>query len=325
MMSESESFFPPGSRCVLHGLRTRADLNGAHGTVIKHDKGRYAIALDRGDRFKVRSENLKHAADAQGDGQTVPTLFVGDNSRFYPLYMSTPSAHPQGDWVEGMADGSLRYRVALPAGHWEVVVVEFEPDNGRITVRLRATKELDDGSDEDALSELKCLWCTRVLLANLKGAELSHATLSVDGSVLGVDVPICKTALTWPANAEDALPTTQGWVVEWESISVHEDDRDHDEETFAGSSDGRGGMSVHEWEATYGVNGERRKSCCKRCGAGRCSSSVKRSRRLAQAGRRATRDCAVQRQLAHRSERTEPSWKTERSRTHRVDQENALN
>lgn len=305
--------FEVNDRVALHGLSGRDDLNGATGTVLKLDEAqRYAVRLDdgRGD-FKVKHANLKHAASrlpaeagsssaSAREMQPDATLFVIDGQFVQPHAAVAPDAM-EAEQCLPQADGSFVYKHPLPAGSWEVTLVESDAAARQVTVHCKAVI--------NAWPELKGLAIMRTVLAH-ESADVSSpdlaTTVDVSCSALVVHIPATRPL----GPCEEANKAVSDVI----DRDVDEEDKDMDKEngaeinTDVASEDARvdeawaQALDKHERSARFPTR--------RPLSAG---PSIKRSRRHAQALRRVRSAMCDRRRSAHVLERAEPAWKAERS------------
>merc|ERR1719498_493083 len=136
--------FAVGDRVRLHGLR-KTELNDCEGDILQfiEDASRYAVRLDdnKGD-VRVRPENLMPAATVSNDTPSTraapsasapidATLYVSENGQFIQPAARAPPVFSE---VEAASDDDkvMTHRLPLPAGYWQVRLVE--QDKTKVTV-----------------------------------------------------------------------------------------------------------------------------------------------------------------------------------------------
>jgi len=311
--------FELGDRVVLHSLSGRDDLNDATGTIqaLPPPRGgaRYAVRLDdgRGD-FKVRHANLKHAASRlpADPGPSIDTrelvadatLFVTDGQFVQPRAAVAPHAM-EAEQFSHQADGSFVYKLPLPAGSWEVTLVESDAAARQFTVHCKAVVKSALQPHEQAWPELKGLAISRTVLAH-DTADVSSTDVAtavdLSSSALVVHIPATRTV----GPCEDAKEAVSDAI----DRDVDEEDKENGDEinTDVASDDARTdeawaqALDKHERSARFPAR--------RPLSAG---PSIKRSRRHAQALRRVRSAMCDHRRSAHVLERAEPAWKAERS------------
>ena len=103
-----------GDKLRNPGLKGRADLNGAIATVLEApEAGKYKVELPSGEKVKVKQQNVSTT-------------------------LTPPEGLPE-DVTTTAADGSVTHRVALPAGGWELTMLE--QDGLVLTATLAATDD----------------------------------------------------------------------------------------------------------------------------------------------------------------------------------------
>ena len=108
-----------GDKVRIHGLKGRADLNGAIATVLDTpEAGKYKVELPSGEKVKVKQQNVSTT-------------------------LTPPEGLPE-DVTTVAADGRVTHRVALPAGGWELTMLE--QDGLVLTATLAATDDPTGGA-----------------------------------------------------------------------------------------------------------------------------------------------------------------------------------
>lgn len=329
----SAGIFHIGARVVVHSLHARPELNGVAGTVVKHDGARIAVALDNDlGQFKVRPGNLKHeekaapaasSADEKRTPLVDPTLFVTDTGQFIQprAVVAVGDARDEEQAVAVEADGSSVHRMSLPSGSWEITLVES--DAHRVTVHLRAAKvlagEVSLEPHKETWQELEGLTCMRaipVVAPEGLDAFCPDVAASVEGSSLSVKI----SPITAPVQAElyaeaageeeqHSPQAPEAGAAEFMFMHNDEHDKENGDVDSMDAHEERTEARAHKWETMHLSelkNGRLRRSAS-------VGHPMKRSRRAAQAMRRAHSACAERRKTAHCKERSEPTWKTARA------------
>lgn len=177
---------------VLHSISSRPELNGAAATVIdwNAETKRYAVEIEGGERVKIKAKSVRPApvASAPKDG----TLFVS-NGQFLQPAAPAADAGSAADGTPERRDTVVERRLQLPAGHWEVRLID--QDAGSIAVTLLATEQKPTdaavGGNGAAWNELRGLTCTRTFDVEADEDALSGSVVAeVEGGVLTVRVPL---------------------------------------------------------------------------------------------------------------------------------------
>jgi len=175
--------FAAGTRVQLQNITSRPALNGKEAVIEAWDAAskRYLVRLEDGDQLRVRPRCIHRRVDA--------TLFVQAESFVQP---GAPAA-PEVTETCAMEAEAMEHRLRLPAGHWEVRLVEH--DGLRLTVTLVATvkraapeEDAEQPEHSAAWNELRGFTCTRSLFV---GTDVLTADVSVaaEAGVLCVRVP----------------------------------------------------------------------------------------------------------------------------------------
>jgi len=195
----------------LQDLRSRPDLNGATATIIAVDAERFSVVVDSTqEKIKVRARNTQAIQpDNQSDTRTTlfdHTLFVREGHFIQPS--ASCSSH-----TPGVNKASGRVSLPMPAGFWEVRLIEHDPDQHRLTVTLVATSadggSMGEGEGKNAdWDQLRGLVCTRTLQAT-DGEDVTLADVSVEDGLLVVQwsstgVRTSNTSVDVPAPPSEA-------------------------------------------------------------------------------------------------------------------------
>ena len=163
---------------TLDGFRSRPDLNGTVADVLAWDAAaqRYSVVTASGEKVKVREANMALGSPKRVD----QALFVQNGAFIQPLVAAT--SNPMSEPGDGL------HHLALPAGHWEVRIVELVPP--RVIVTLEAVARTTGESNEGEWNGLRGLFCTRTLVASAEeDAASPNLTATVQGSALEICLP----------------------------------------------------------------------------------------------------------------------------------------
>ena len=262
-----------GDKVRIHGLKGRADLNGAIATVLDTpEAGKYKVELPSGEKVKVKQQNVSTT-------------------------LTPPEGLPE-DVTTVAADGRVTHRVALPAGGWELTMLE--QDGLVLTATLAAT---DD--------ELKGTTIRRIVYGDAgEDAMSAEVTAAVaDGALTIVVPPVAAPAAPEPAEAPVEAPVEAPAELPVEELIdalIEEATMTIEDESSASTSSADDEFdnddAVGDWEPLDGLRRSTSGPSASRIG--RC-----KSRRKAARGRRAVADASEQRRAARARADGEPAWK----------------
>lgn len=240
-MHNAQRTFAAGEPVLLHSIHSRPELNGTIAEVIDYaDKtSRYSVLLPSGEKIRVKQKSVMAVPDAPaggaGDataaadpGPKDPTIFIANGQFLQPLAPAAPNAPAASVATADEAPERLaeqnEHRLRLPAGHWEVRLVEQH--EGALSVTLVAT-EVSGAAEPRAAAwnELRGLRVTRSLLVDPLHEDVMSADLAaaVEGSMLVVRVPR-------PTAPADATGTTVDDEIMAEAMQIDEPRKEMREE-----------------------------------------------------------------------------------------------
>mmetsp|Transcript_21779 Transcript_21779/g.35972 ORF Transcript_21779/g.35972 Transcript_21779/m.35972 type:complete len:355 (+) Transcript_21779:26-1090(+) len=346
--------FAFGNRVLLQHLKTRSQLNGTIATVEgwNQERARYVVCLPTGERIRVRSHNVTHPpskpSNATGSNSTDipnepsssrrkevdPTLYLANQQFIQPAVPAAPATENMTTAGPDYAD----HRLSLPAGHWDVRLLE---QNGvTIIVTLVAEKKMSAGdntrADDSAWNELCGLRITRTVHGcDGDNISLQNVTTTVEGSVLTVSVPMANAEEAGyqadsvePVAESESAPGRSEWlnqdgfvaqkIVDPDFAEGSETERDYQkenlfanveyEERFAHSSD----TAKLDRKLNFG-NACKTKRSVLHCRS--VDPTSRRCRKHSQALRRVESARHEWRRFAHDKACAQPTWKAARGRT----------
>jgi len=344
--------FEVGARVRLHGIHKRAELNDQFGSITgwQPDAGRFSVALESGERVRVRPLNLVAAAneqtctrakqetkqssatarcEADQSNATARTAVSADSTLFFQagrFVQPAASGRVMCDAAElqlAQEEGCEVHRTWLPAGHWSVWSLEH--DDPHITVTLVACKgrEVEAQSSlsevDERWDELAGLTITRIIHAVEAVVEpgLLGVATTVDGGVLKVLIPLPRERSTEDAaprhseeNEWERSPTPLAKAVSADRLDWQESDGD---EAWA-DSDGAWGQ--HHWPRGQHKTGRvdfQRPLFVRRSQSLDTHGARRRSRKQANARRRAMAASSESRRCMHGRPGAPPLWQAKRA------------
>lgn len=182
----STSSFAAGDMLLLSGLTSRPDLNGKMAVVTAIDLVRDRLAVkisESGESVRVRAKNTRRVDAPKGAPVERPidkTLYVraDDGLLIQPGASSAPL-------LPAPVSGLEELRLPLPAGHWEVVMLEQEVQSRQVRVTMIARASFSIEDDWCAVCGLSCV---RELEIPERATSLDHVEATVQGSELVVTV-----------------------------------------------------------------------------------------------------------------------------------------
>lgn len=202
-MNNEQTTFTAGDRVQLHSINSRAELNGAEGTVadFSAETQRYTVRLDSGEGIKIKAKSLRRPAPPASTKRVVhtdPTLFLRDGHFVQPAAPLVSAADKKALGATSLGverrvgEGTVHTLQLPPAGHWEVQWLE--QDERGITVTLVAverppTSEAD--AEGAAWNELRGLTICRTVAIDdgEQDAAAVGVAATVEGGALRLSVP----------------------------------------------------------------------------------------------------------------------------------------